>query len=189
MLSFNDLKSGVCFILASEPYEVLESRHVKMAQGRPVMQTKVRNLASGKVFQRTFHQADSFEEADLQKISAKFIYSHRGQYWFSETSNPSKRFSLTEEQIGQGAQFLKPNLGIDTVMFDDKVINVNLPIKIDLKIKAAPPGEKGNTAQGGTKPATLETGAKVNVPLFVNEGDVIRVNTQTQEYVERVSKK
>ena len=151
-----------------------------------VAKTKIRNLINGKVLEKTFHQDDKFEEAELEKIEVKFLYSHRGKFCFSETRNPAKRFELTEEQIGEGAKFLKPNQILTGIKFQEKIINVVLPIKVQLKVIEAPPGVKGERAQAGTKQVTLETGAIINVPLFVETGDIIEVNTETGQYVRRV---
>ncbi len=186
MLSYFNLRKGIRFILDGEPYEVLEFRQMQKAQDVLVAQTKIRNLITGKVVEKNFHQEDAFEEAELEKIEVKFIYDHRGKFIFSESQNPSLRFELTEEQIGSVAKLLKPNQSLTGVRFDEKIINVVLPIKINLKVQEAPPGIKGDRAQGGTKPVTLETGAIVNAPLFVEEGDIIEVNTETGEYVRRV---
>jgi elongation factor P len=188
MLAFNELKQGTYIIIDGEPYEILEAKHSKMGRGQAVIQSKIKNLASGKVFSRTFHQSDSFKEANLMKIDAKYLYSHRGEYWFHELNNPSKRFSLKEEKLEQEAQFLKPNLELEALTLDGEIISIHLPVKVDLEVTESPPGVKGDTAQGGTKTITVETGAKINVPLFINQGDVIRVNTQTGQYTERISK-
>lgn len=184
----NDLRPGVAFVLNGEPFEVQEAKHVKMAQGRPVMQTKIKNLITGNMYNRNFHQSDTFEEAELEKSKVKYLYNHREEYWFADLKDPSKRFSIKKNILGVHASFLKPNTEIEAISYNNKIINVNLPIKIDLLVKEAPPSVKGNTAQGGNKTVVLETGASLNVPLFINEGDTIRVNTQTGEYVERVEK-
>jgi elongation factor P len=121
-------------------------------------------------------------------MPATFIYHNRGQYWFNDKGNPKNRFFLTEEVIGNAGQFLKAATEVKAFKFKGKIINIELPIKVDLKVTEAPPAVRGDTAQGGTKTVTLETGAKVNVPLFINEGDIIRVNTASGEYTERVEK-
>lgn len=186
MLSYFDLRKGVKFILDGEPYEVLEFQQIGKAQDVFVAKTKIRNLITGKVFEKNFHQSDNFEETELEKIEVKFIYRYRGKFVFSETKESSKRFELTEEQIGSAAKFLKQNQILTGIKFQEKIINIALPIKINLKVVEAPPGLKGNRAQSGTKPITLETGAKINAPLFVEAGDIIEVNTETGEYVRRV---
>lgn len=188
MLTYNDLKKGVMFALDGQPYEVLEYEFLRMQQRKPVAKTKIKNLVNGKVIERNFHYSDSFEEAEIEKESVKHLYNHRGEFWFSEPNNPSKRFTLKEEVIGEPAKFLKPNTDVTAVKFNGTIINIEVPIKVDLKIKEAPPGIRGDTAQGGTKAATLETGAAINVPLFVNAGDIVKINTETGTYVERIEK-
>ena len=186
MLGYFDLRKGVKFILDGEPCEVLEFQQIKTAQRRPVAKTKIRNLINGNVLEKTFQQSDSFQEAELVKLEAKYLYFHRDQYFFTEKANPSQRFSLTENQIGSAVKFLKPGEVVEGITFDGKIININLPIKVQLKVTEAPPGVKGDRAQGGTKLATLETSAKINVPLFIEEEDAIEINTETGEYVRRI---
>ncbi len=187
MLTHTDLKKGTQFIYENQPWEVLDSLHVKMAQRRPVVQTKIKNLISGSVQEKTFQQGDMFDEAALVKKDIKFLYSNKGQYFFCEEKDPSKRFSFGEDLLGSQAKFFKPNSLVQGILFDDKIITVKSPIKVALKIKEAPPGIKGDRAQGGTKEAILETGAAIQVPLFIEEGDVIEVNTELGEYVKRAS--
>jgi len=186
VLSYFDLRKGTRFILGGQPYEVLEFQQMYKAQDMVVAKTKLRNLITGRVHEKNFHQGDTFEEAELEKIEAKFIYSHRGKFCFSEIQNSAKRFELEEEQIGEWTKFLKLNQTLTGIKFQDKIINVILPIKVQLKITEAPPGVKGERAQAGTKPVILETGATINVPLFIETGDIIEVNTETGEYVRRV---
>lgn len=188
MLSYTDLTKGVLFIISGEPYEVLESNFLRMQQRKAVVQTKIRNLITGKVLDRNFQPSDQFEEAEIEKKSAIFIYNSRGEYWFHQEGDPSRRFLLSAEILGDSAQFLKPKTKVTTVVFKDRTIKVSLPIKMDFEVIEAPPAIKGNTAQGGTKVVTLEGGAKVSAPLFVNAGDILRINTETGQYVERVEK-
>ncbi|MEK7077247.1 MAG: elongation factor P [Patescibacteria group bacterium] len=188
MLSYTELKKGILFVLNGDPYEVLESNFLRMQQRKAVVQTKIRNLATGKILDRNWQASDYFEEAEVVRKEAMFIYAHRGEYWFTELGDPKARFSLAESVIGDAAKFLKPNTKVTTLVFNDKVIKVAVPIKMDFKVIEAPPAIKGNTAQGGSKVVTLEGGATVSVPLFVNQDDMVRVNTETGEYVERVEK-
>lgn len=189
MLAYTDLKKGVLFVLDGDPYEVLEANFLRMQQRKAVVQTKIRNLATGKILDRNWQASDNFEEAEVERRSAVFIYANRGEYWFTEEGNPKARFSLSADVIGGQAQFLKPDTKVDTWIFNDKVIKVAVPIKMEFKVIEAPPSTKGNTAQGGNKSVTIEGGAKVNVPLFIDQDEMIRVNTQTGEYVERVEKR
>jgi elongation factor P len=188
MLSYTDLKKGALFVYEGQPYEVLESGFLRMQQRKAVMQTKIRNLITGKIVDRNWQASDYFEEAEVEKKEANFIYANRGEYWFTEPNNPKNRFSLPAETIGEAVKFLKSNTKINTVVFKDKIITVSLPVKMEFKVTEAPPAVKGNTAQGGNKAVTIETGAVISTPLFINEGDIIRINTETGEYVERVEK-
>lgn len=171
-----------------EPYEVMEYEFLRMQQRKPVTKCKIKNLISGKIVERAFHQNESFEEAEMVREEIKYLYNNRGEYWFCPKDSPANRFFLTEEQVGTPAKFLKPNSMVIALKFGEKIIGIKLPIKVDLKVKEAPPGFKGDTATGGSKKVILETGAEINVPLFVNTGDVIKVNTETDDYVERVEK-
>jgi len=186
MLTHTDLKKGVQFILDGQPWEVLEAQLSKMAQRRPVIQSKIKNLLDGRVLERNFQQGDVFEEAELEKKEIKFIYQNKGEYFFCEPNDASKRFSFTEAQIGAQAKFLKPNENVTGIVFEEKIINFVLPIKVQLKVKESAPGVKGDRAQGGTKEAVLESGAVIQVPLFIEQGDIIEVNTETGTYVKRV---
>jgi elongation factor P len=186
MLNYFDLRKGVQFILDDQPHEVLEFQQIIKAQDATVIRTKVKNLITGKVVDRTFHKGDSFEETESEKAQVKFIYNSRGKFVFCYANDPSKRFEMAEEKIGSGAKFLVPNTLLDGTVYEDVVIDVVLPIKMQLKVKEAAPGIKGNRAQSGTKAAVLETGASIQVPLFVEAGDTIEINTETGEYTKRV---
>ena len=186
MISYNELKKGIRITIDKEPYEILESSSMFKARGHSVLQTKLKKLKTGNVISRTFHPYESFEEAEVFRKEARFIYSHKEKYVFSEKDNPSQRFELTGDQIGEKKEFLKSNQPVGALVFNNEVINIILPIKINLKVTEAPPGIKGERAQAGTKTATLETGAKINVPIFINSGDMIEVNSETGEYVRRI---
>ena len=188
MLDISDLKKGTIFLWRDDPYEVLKASHSKMANEEAVLQVKIKNIRTKNLITTSFKHSDKFEEADISREKVKFVYSHKGEHIFSAIDNPGARFPLKDEEIGDKSKFLKPNSEVEVVKFEDKVINIILPIKLDLKVKEAPPGIRGDTAQGGKKTVILETGAEVQAPLFIEEGDVIRVNTETGEYVERISK-
>ena len=172
-----------------QPYEVLEAHVSRKQQRKPVNQAKLRHLITGKVTEQAFHVSEKIQEADLSLKSVKYLYENRGEYWFCAANDPADRFALSETTIGPAGQFLKQNTIVDAQVFDEKIISLRVPIKMELKVTEAPPAVRGNTAQGGTKQITLETGAVINAPLFVNEGDIIRVNTELGSYVERVDKK
>ena len=197
-LGVNELKQKTFFIYEGQPYVVLETHHLKMQQRRPTVQVKMRNLVNAKILERNFAQSDVFEEAEVEKQKVKYLYTHRDQYWFCQESNPSQRFELKQEIIGDSAKFLKANVILEAVAFSAKggsasggerqIITVELPVKMDFKVIEAPPAIRGDTAQGGVKQVKIETNATINVPLFINQNDIIRINTETGEYVERVEK-
>ncbi|OGY66271.1 MAG: hypothetical protein A3A04_02470 [Candidatus Harrisonbacteria bacterium RIFCSPLOWO2_01_FULL_40_28] len=188
MLTYNDLKVGTVFILENDPYQVIEFSFLRMQQRKPVAQVKMKNLINGKIITRNFHQNETFEEAEIIKEPLKYLYNHRGECFFSNPKDPKERFSLQSEQLGTSIEFIKQNSEVVALKFNEKIISIQVPVKVELEVKETPPGERGNTAQGGVKTALLETGAKVQVPLFINSGDIIRVNTELGAYVERVTK-
>ncbi|OGF71066.1 hypothetical protein A3B18_03925 [Candidatus Giovannonibacteria bacterium RIFCSPLOWO2_01_FULL_46_13] len=188
MLSYTDLTPGTQFILDGEPYEVMDYQFIRMQQRKPSVQTKIRNLISGKVIAHTFQPSDAVKEADIEREMIKFIYGHRGEYFFQKPGDAKGRFSLSEELLGEAAKFLKPNLEVTAYKFNEKIINITLPVKVDYVVKEAPPGFKGDTATGGNKSVVLENGLAINAPLFIEAGDVIRINTESGQYTERVSK-
>lgn len=190
MLEYSEIRERKIIIYNNEPCEVMESHVARTQQRKPQNQVKLKSLMTGKTYNETFHVSDKVEEAEINKREVKFLYKNKGEYWFSDPADPSKRFKLDEKLLGDQTKFFKENTVATAYIWgedeDEKIISVKLPIKIDLKITEAPPSIKGNTASGGGKLVTLETGATINAPLFVNTGDMIRVNTETGEYVERV---
>lgn len=188
ILSYNEILPKSIIVYNGEPYEVLSSHIFRMQQRKPVNQTKLRHLVSGKVTEISFHQNESVPEADIGRMQAQYLYTNRGESWFAEEGNPKNRFSFPEDAVHEKVQWLAQNSIVDIVTNEDKPVSITIPVKVELKVTEAPPSVKGNTATGGNKLVTLSTGAKVDVPLFINEGDVIRINTDTGEYVERVDK-
>lgn len=189
MLEYNEILPKRVILLDGEPYEVLDAHVFRKQQRKPVNQTKLRHLITGKVTEQAFHQSEKVAEADLSVREVKYLYANRGAYWFCSPTNPGDRFELSADIIGPAGVFLKPNSVLEANVFNDDIISVRIPIKVELSVKEAPPAVRGNTAQGGSKQITLETGATVNAPLFINEGDLVRINTETGQYVERVDKK
>jgi len=188
MLEYNEIKERKIILMNEEPYEVVTSHVFRKQQRKPVNATKLKNLITGKVMEYSFHQSEKAEEAELDSRKIKYMYENRGEMWFCEEKDPSKRFKLTHDEVGNDIKFVKQNSLVELVSFRDRIMGVKVPIKVELKVTEAPPAVKGNTATGGTKIVVLETGATVNAPLFVNEGDVLSINTETGEYVERVNK-
>jgi len=188
-IPYSELKKGVQIILNNQPHEIIEASSMFKARGHSVLQTKLKNLITGEVISKTFHPSDNLEKTEITKITAKFIYVHRNKFIFSKEDNPSERFELNKEQIGSVIKFLRPDQVVVGIIFKNKIINISLPIKIQLKVKEAPPGIKGDRSQGGNKIVVLETGTEINVPLFIKEGDIIEINTEKGEYVRRIEKK
>lgn len=189
-LEYNEIREKRIIIYGDEPCEVVESHVARTQQRKPQNQVKLKSLISGKVFPATFHVSDSAHEADILKREATFLYHNRGEYWFCEPEDKSKRFKLEELLIGEAGKFLKQNSNVTLLVWDDDgketIIKLSLPIKMEFKVKEAPPAVRGDTSKGGVKIITLENGTTLNAPMFVSEGDMIRVNTETGEYVERV---
>ena len=189
MLSYTDLTKGTVFVMDGQPYIVLEYEFLRMQQRRPTTRVKARTLITGKIGEYTFQQSDSFSEAEIAKKPLIFLYAHRGEYWFVDTKEAKNRIKFSEEQIGEQVKYLKSNIEVTAYVFDEHIINIELPIKIDYEVNEAPPSFKGNTATGGSKTVILDNGLSLNVPMFINQGDIIRINTQSGEYTERIEKK
>lgn len=202
MLSYSEIRERKYIVLDGEPYEVMESSIKKKNRQKPANQTKLKHLINGSIKQVAFHQSDNVEEADINKKTVIYSFSKfdrqtkNAEYWFyaaeseprfqREGNDKSKRFSLSKEILGNQTDYLKENSKIDALTFNDEIIGIQLPIKVELEVKEAPPNLKGNTASGADKKVTLETGAVITVPMFIEVGDVVRVKTETGEYVERV---
>lgn len=185
-VDFSELKKGTVIVYNHQPHEIMLAQFVRMQQRKPVMQMKMRNLLTGKVVEYSAKSGENFERADITKQKVQFLYAdHDGAHFMNnetfETVDIPKE--LSDDKVG----YLKEGTEINLVYFDALPISIELPIKVDLEVKSTPPGIRGDTATGGTKPATLETGAVVNVPLFVSEGDRVRINTETGQYVERAN--
>ena len=195
MLNYNDLKPGTFMVFEGQPYVVMEFHFLRMQQRKPVVQTKIRNIITGKTVEKTFQPSDKFEEAEIETKPIKYLYSNKparrgggGEHWFCEKNNPSARFKLEETVVPAFIDLLKANSLVDAKIFNEKIIGLEPPVKVELKVVEAPPSMKGNTAQGGNKQVKVETGAMINTPLFVNEGDTIVINTETRQYMERAGK-
>ena len=186
-LTYDEIKERKYIVFNGEPWEVLTSHVFRKQQRKPVNATKLRNLITGKVTEQSFHVSEKVEEAKIESKEVKYLYSNRGEFWFCDPKDPSDRFEIEENFIGTQSKFIKKDSIVKVLSFNDKTIGMEIPIKIDLKVIEAHPAVKGNTAQGGTKVVKLETGAEINVPMFIKEGEMIRVNSQTGEYAERTN--
>ncbi len=190
-LQYSEIREKKIIIHADEPCEVVESHVARTQQRKPQNQVKLRSLISGKVFPATFHVSDSAEEADIDKREVKFLYHNKGEYWFCDPTDPKNRFKLDEILLGNTVKFLKENSNVTALVWkneedEEKIIKLSLPIKMEFKVKEAPPAVRGDTSKAGMKVITLENGATLNAPMFIKEGDVVSINTETGEYVERV---
>lgn len=188
MLALNEIKAGEKIILDGDPYQVLSDQHSKTGRAAAVLRTKLKNLRTGAVINKTFQGADKAEKAEIEKKKSQYLYADNGNFHFMDNEN-YEQLSLSKEVIGQSSKFLKEGVDVDVIYFNSNPINIELPVKMDFKVIEAPPSIKGNTADGGNKQVVIETGAKVNVPLFIKEGDFIRVNTETGQYAERSKQK
>lgn len=186
MLDYNEIKPKRYIVLDGEPYEVLESHVFRKQQRKPVNATKLKNLITGGVREHSFAVSDKVAEAEIEEKEVTYLYSNKGEFWFCQAKDKSQRFKLDGENIKDKIIFVKPNSNISLLTFNDRFVGIKIPVKVELKVKEAAPAVRGNTVQGGTKTVTLETGLTTNVPMFVNEGDTLVINTESGEYVERV---
>ena len=188
VLAYNEIVPKTVIEYENAPYEVLSSHVFRMQMRKPVNQTKLRNVITGRVIEISFHQSETVQEADLTDIEANYLYTNRGESWFAEEGNAKNRFSFPEEAVHDKVQWLVQNDQVEVMVYKDKPVSIKIPIKVELKVKEAAPAVKGDTVSGGSKQVVLESGATINTPLFINQGDVLRVNTDEGAYVERVSK-
>jgi elongation factor P len=186
MYEMNDLRQGVIISLNGEPYEVLWSDFMRTAQRKPVMRTKLRHLISGNILEQTLQPNDKIDEADLTRSKGAYLYSDEESHHFMDQES-FEQFFISKKSLGEKAQYLKDGLIVDVMVLDGKPITVQLPKKVEYTVKDAPPGVKGDTATNVFKTVTLENGMELKVPLFINQGDVVRVNTESGEYTERVT--
>lgn len=183
--SITDLRKGTLVKIGNEPYAILSNSFMRTAQRKPVMRTKLRGVISGKVLDKTFIAGEDFEMVNIEKTYAQYMYRDADSAYFMD-SETFDQFSLPLEMVDDAVKFLKEGADATITKYEGKPIGIELPPKVALKVIKTSPGVRGNTAQGGTKPATLETGMTIQVPLFIEEGESVRVNTDTDEYVERV---
>ena len=185
MISVNDLKTGLTLELDNGLWNVVEFLHVKPGKGSAFVRTKLKNAQTGQVVERTFRAGEKVAKAMLDRREMQYLYKEGSDYVMMDNST-YEQLNVAEAQIGDGIKHLKENMIIQILMHNGRIIGVDIPSHVELEVVDTPPAEKGNTAQGGTKPATLETGAVVNVPFFVSNGDKIRVDTRTNQYLDRV---
>lgn len=187
MLNINDLKIGTIFKYQNGPYRVLKAAHLKMGRGAAVLQTKIKNLKTGATLERNFKAADKFEPANLKKKSADFLYTENDKCFFMDENY--EQFFIEKSIIRAQLKFLEESAQTNILYFDNNPIGLDLPPKVNLQVIEAPPAVRGDTAQGSvTKLVKLKTGFALQVPIFIKQDDIIRINTETGEYVERINK-
>lgn len=185
MISSNDFKTGITIKIDSALYQVVEFLHVKPGKGAAFVRTKLKNVETGQQLEKTFRAGEKVETAHLEKREMQYIFNDGTEYTFMDTET-FDQIAVPKKSLGDGIQYLKEEMRLYMLFHETKIIGIDLPPHVELIIVDTPPSEKGNTAQGGTKPAILETGAQVNVPFFVENGTKIRVDTRTNQYIDRV---
>ena len=184
MVTAGDFRKGVTFEKDGQPCLVVDFQHVKPGKGAAFVRSKLKNVETGQVVEKTFRAGEKVAKATLDRREMQYLYKE-GKEFVMMDNESYEQMQLSEDQIGSGIKYLKENMVVQVLMHDGKIIGVDIPAHVELEVIDTPPAEKGNTAQGGTKPATLETGAVVNVPFFVSNGDMIRVDTRSNEYLDR----
>jgi elongation factor P len=185
MLESADLRKGLKIEIDGAPYILTQFEFVKPGKGQALYKCRLKNMLTGAQFDRTYRSGEKFNEAQMEEIEMEYLYAEGDRYCFMNTKNYEQEY-LTAEQVGEGVQLLKENILCNVLFFQERAIGVTLPIFVELKIIRADPWAKGDTASGDSKPATLETGYVLQIPPFVEEGEVIRIDTRTGQYVERV---
>lgn len=185
MISVNDLKTGLTLEIDGGLWNVVEFMHVKPGKGAAFVRTKLKNAETGNVIEKTFRAGEKVAKAILDKRDMQYLYKEGNDFVMMDLES-YEQITVNAERIGEGVKYLKENMNVAILLHGTNIIGVDIPNFVELEVIDTPPAEKGNTAQGGTKPATLETGAVVNVPFFVTNGTVIRVDTRTNEYLDRV---
>ncbi|WP_031514894.1 elongation factor P [Desulfofalx alkaliphila] len=185
MISTNDFRTGLTIEMDNEVYQVLDFQHVKPGKGSAFVRSKLKNLRTGATVDKTFNAGEKIARAHIERKEVQYLYNDGSEYYFMDTETYDQ-FGMTKEQLGEAINFLKENMTITNLLFKGKSIGIDLPNFVELEVVDTTPGIKGDTASGGSKPATLETGYIVNVPFFINTGDVLQIDTRTGHYIKRV---
>ena len=184
MISTNDFKTGVTVEIDGDAWQVVEFQHVKPGKGAAFVRAKMRNLCTGAVVERTFNAAERLQNAVVERKEMQYLYQADENYVFMDNET-YEQLELNKDQLGNALNFLKENMDVKVITFKDRVLGVELPNTVELTVVETEPGIKGDTATGGSKNAKMDTGYVVKVPLFINEGDVLRIDTRSGEYIER----
>ncbi len=184
----SDFKKGMKIEWEGKLYEILDFQHIKVSKNQPTVRTRLKDLKTGKVLEVNFRAGEYFEKPDFQEKEMQFLYKEGDQYIFMDLQDYDQIY-ISEKELGEVCKFLKENLNVYVIYYKGKIIGVELPNIVELKVVETEPGIRGDTVGAATKPAKLETGLVLQVPLFINKGDIIKVDTRTGEYIERVSEK
>jgi elongation factor P len=185
VIGVGDIRNGHKVEIDNEAYEVVDAQHVKPGKGGAFCRTKMKNLRTGSILERTFRVGEKLPVPDLEEKEVQYLYTAEEQFWFMDLKSYEQVF-LTRDQIGESKNYLKENMNLKILYFNNRPIGIDLPLFVELRVVQADPGIRGDTASGGTKPAVLETGAVVKVPLYLNEGEKVKVDTRTGTFIERV---
>lgn len=185
MYSTTDFRKGLKIEINGEPFVIVDFQHVKPGKGGAFVRTRLKSLITGNVIDQTFRSGEKVDKPDLEEKEMQFLYEVNGEYHFMDI-NTFEQLFLTADQLGESRDFLKENLVIKALFHNKRPIGIELPMFVELKVVKAEPGVRGDTATGATKPVTLESGAVIQVPLFIEEGDIVRIDTRTREYITRV---
>lgn len=184
MISVNDLRTGVTVEIEGEIYSVVDFLHVKPGKGAAFVRTKLKNFRSGGTVERTFRAGEKIAKAHIELKQMQYLYSSDEEYFFMDVQN-YEQIALRAEDLGDAPKYLLENMTMGIQFFEGKAVGVELPTTVNLEVTQTEPGFRGDTAQGATKPATLQTGITVQVPLFVEQGEMVRIDTRTGEYLSR----
>jgi elongation factor P len=184
LISTNDFRTGLTINLDGEVYQVIDFQHVKPGKGSAFVRSKIKNLRTGAVIERTFNAGEKIPRAHIERKGFQYLYNDGNDFYFMDMET-YEQISLTKNELGDAIKFMKENTTINLLMFQGKSIGIDLPNFVELKVVETAPGIKGDTASGGSKPATLETGYVVQVPFFINVGDVLQIDTRTGQYLKR----
>jgi elongation factor P len=187
-VEYNQVLSKKTVEMNGDPYLVLSSDIAKKDRQKASNTVRMKNLRTGQVIEKTLHQSDVLQEARVSKRDVKYLYANRGEFWFCEPNNPKERFSLPAAVVGDMGKYVTENSLVEAIEYNDAIMSMVTPIKVELKVKEAPGAVKGNTSSGATKEVILETGHHIFAPMFINAGDVIAINTESDAYSERVEK-
>ena len=184
MISTNEFKTNVTVTIDGDAWQVVEFQHVKPGKGAAFVRAKMRNLCTGAVIERTFNAGERLPKAHVDRREMQYLYEGDGAYNFMDNEN-YEQVELTKEQLGNAVNFLKENMDVKIMVYEGRILGIDLPNTVELRVVETDPGIRGDTATGGTKPAKMESGCVVRVPLFINIGDVLRIDTRTGEYLDR----